>query len=259
MEKKTKLRIIQVLCIISILMTFFSIQKTYAKYYEKVDTTYMTTLKRWVINVNNYDIHGLSDLNDKPNSRVVMTPVFVHNDHMNDNNTLVPGREGYFPFVIDYTKVDLIFRYEFDITQLNIKTEVNDITGETITTDEHLDDFEVYGFQLIDGAFTDTIEVENLEEINPVIDPVESASPVKKATIKYKKNGTDVTKELDADKKVEIRVLFRWNDENADTTTSMTNAEDTAFKGEINTDEERTDDLHQILKYNVEIKFIQEF
>lgn len=259
MEKKTKLRIIQVLCIISMLMTFFSIQKTYAKYYEKVGTTYATTLKRWVINVNNYDIHGLSTLNDKPNNKVVMTPVFIHNDHMNDNDTLVPGREGYFPFIIDYTKVDLIFRYEFDITQLNQKTVIDAVTGEATTTDAHLNDFEIYGYEIIDGSFTDIIEVENITEINPVIDPVETTEPVKKSTITYTKDGTETTKQLDADKKVEIRILFRWNDENADTATSMTNAEDTAFKGETNTAEDRTDDLHQILKYNVEIKFTQEF
>ena len=37
--KKKKLRILQILCIISLLITIFSIQRTYARYYEKVDTT----------------------------------------------------------------------------------------------------------------------------------------------------------------------------------------------------------------------------
>ena len=56
MKEKTKLRIIQVMCIISILITIFSIQRTYAKYFEKVDTTYKTQIKRWLINVNTYNI-----------------------------------------------------------------------------------------------------------------------------------------------------------------------------------------------------------
>ena len=46
MKEKTRLRIIQILCIISILITIFSIQRTYAKYYEKVDSTYQTGIKR---------------------------------------------------------------------------------------------------------------------------------------------------------------------------------------------------------------------
>ena len=39
MKEKTKLRVLQILCIISILITVFSIQRTYAKYFEKVGTT----------------------------------------------------------------------------------------------------------------------------------------------------------------------------------------------------------------------------
>ena len=35
MKEKTKLRVLQILCIISILITVFSIQRTYAKYFEK--------------------------------------------------------------------------------------------------------------------------------------------------------------------------------------------------------------------------------
>ena len=164
MEKKAKLKIIQIICLISILVTFFSIQKTYAKYYEKIATTYTTTIKRWVIDVNDHDIHEQESL-----TSTIMTPVFVHNDHMNDNNTLVPGREGYFPFVINYAKEDLKFRFGFNITQLN---------------NTPLEDFEVYAYEIRDGADTPVIvNVENLSEINPVIDPVETTDPVKKATI----------------------------------------------------------------------------
>ena len=35
MKEKTKLRVIQILCIVSLLITVFSVQRTYAKYYEK--------------------------------------------------------------------------------------------------------------------------------------------------------------------------------------------------------------------------------
>lgn len=245
MEKKTKLRIIQVLCIISILMTFFSIQKTYAKYYEKVNTVYTTALKRWVIKVNGFNIHEYEQLTNE-----IMTPVFVHNDHMNDNNTLVPGREGYFPFEIDYENVDLVLRFGFDIKQLN---------------NLPLEDFEVYGYEIIDGSDTDIIiEIDDISKINPVINSGSDSEPIEVASIEYELDGNSVIQELDDDKKVEIRILFRWNDENKDTTDAdenlgMNNSEDTAFEGEENTEDDRIDDLHQILKYNVEIKFTQEF
>ena len=110
MKEKTKSRVIQILCIVSLIITVFSIQRTYAKYFEKVNTTYATNIKRWVINLNNTDIHGKSQ-----ELSTIMQPTFRENAHMNNNDTLVPGREGYFEFVIDYSKVDLAFKYEFDI------------------------------------------------------------------------------------------------------------------------------------------------
>ena len=52
MKGKTKLRVIQILCIVSLLITVFSVQRTYAKYYEKVGTNYQSRIKRWVIKVD---------------------------------------------------------------------------------------------------------------------------------------------------------------------------------------------------------------
>ena len=104
MKGKTKLRIIQILCIISIFITVFSIQRTYAKYFEKVGTTYQTNIKKWVINVNTFNIHEKNELSE------VMQPILVDNENM-DENVLVPGRTGYFEMLIDYTYVDLAFEY----------------------------------------------------------------------------------------------------------------------------------------------------
>ena len=79
MKEKTKLRVLQILCIISILITVFSIQRTYAKYFEKVGTTYQTNIKRWLINVNSKNIHEESELSE------VMQPIFVENENMKNN------------------------------------------------------------------------------------------------------------------------------------------------------------------------------
>ncbi len=219
MKEKTKLRIIQIMCIISILITIFSIQRTYAKYFEKVDTTYKTQIKRWLINVNTYNIHEKSTLNQ------VMQPILVNDVNMNNNNTVVPGRKGYFEMLIDYSAVDLAFEYEFSIEQLNSKP---------------LEDFEIYGYEVIDANGTSTVT--ETKEIKGVIDP----------TTEVDSNG---------DKKRDIRVLFRWNDENADTTdiasaAGMNNYEDTQFKGETDTSTD-ADGLHTILNYKATMKFTQ--
>ena len=218
-KEKTKLRIIQIMCIISILITIFSIQRTYAKYFEKVNTTYQTNIKRWLINVNTYNIHEMKELSQ------VMQPIIVDDENMNTNNTLVPGRRGYFEMLIDYSSVDLAFEYEFFIEQLNSKK---------------LEDFEIYGYEVIDANGTSTIT--ETKEIKGIIDP----------TIEVDSNG---------EKKRNIRVLFRWNDANADTTDDtvadgMNNYEDTQFKGETDTSED-SDGLHTILKYKATIKFTQ--
>ena len=232
MKEKTKLRVIQILCIISLLITVFSIQRTYAKYFEQVDTTYATNIRRWIINVNNTNIHRGVELNQ------IMQPVFVANDHMNSNNTLVPGRKGYFEFLIDYTKVDVAFRFQFDIEQTNATP---------------LEDFEIYGYSIVETDADTGEEIEgepnlitanNLSEITQVIDP----------------NSTNDLNNNNEKKRL-IRVLFRWNDANADTEDAddedgMNNSEDTQFTGEVNT-AEGADGLHKILKYKVKITFTQ--
>ena len=216
MKEKTKLRVIQMLCIVSLLITVFSIQKTYAKYYEKIDTTYVTTIKRWIINVNNSNIRQNTTLNE------IMTPVFRQNEHMNNNNTLVPGREGYFEFLIDYSNVDVKFRYEFDIEQLNSIP---------------LTDFQIYGYSIVeDETETKTMlsEPNKVSEIKQVIDPDNSED--------FNSNN---------EKKRKIRVLFRWYDGEDN---SMNNINDTLFAGEENDE----DSIHDLLKYKVKITFTQQ-
>ena len=79
MKRKNTVRIIEILFIISILITFFSIQRTYAKYFEKVGTTYNTNIKKWVININNNNIHDMNSLSE------IMQPVLGENENMNNN------------------------------------------------------------------------------------------------------------------------------------------------------------------------------
>ena len=230
MNEKTKLRLIQILCIVSLIITVFSIQRTYAKYFEKIDTTYATNIKRWVINVNGTDIHGKSQELSQ-----IMQPTFRENEHMNNNNTLVPGREGYFEFLIDYSKVDLAFRFEFDIKQLNKTTNV-----DGVEVDNFLEDFEIYGYSIVT---TDADSGEKTETITTL----ETANDLSGLT-----QVIDPTTDTDEDKTIVLRVLFRWNDENKDTTDAneepgMNNYEDTQYATE-----------NESLKYKVKVTFTQQ-
>lgn len=214
MKEKTKLRVIQILCIISLIITVFSIQRTYAKYFEKIDTTYATTIKRWVININGTDIHGKGQELSQ-----IMTPVLRESEHINDN-VFVPGREGYFEFAIDYSKVDLTFKFDFDIQQLN---------------ETPLEDFEIYGYSIVtqDANGEEVETITNLETINDLA----GLSQVINPTTETNKTKT-------------IRILFRWNDDNVDTTDEndaegMNNYEDTKYRENIN------------LNYKIKVTFKQ--
>lgn len=187
MKRKNKLRVLEILCIISLLFTIFSIRRTYARYFEKVDTTYQTHIKRWLIKINDLNIHEAKSLSE------VVQPVLVENENMN-NNTLVPGRTGYFDMMIDYTYVDLAFKYEFSIEQLN---------------ETQLKDFEIYGYEIVDG---DKSTVTETKQIKGVIEP---------------------NKDLNSanEKKRDIRILFRWNDGDG---SIMDNKLDTQYRSEEN-------------------------
>jgi len=188
MKRKNKLRVLEILCIISLLFTIFSIRRTYARYFEKVDTTYQTHIKRWLIKINDLNIHEAKSLSE------VVQPVLVENENMNNNNTLVPGRTGYFDMMIDYTYVDLAFEYEFSIEQLN---------------ETQLKDFEIYGYEIVDG---DKSTVTETKQIKGVIDPDKDLNSAN-------------------EKKRDIRILFRWNDGDG---SIMDNKLDTQYRSEEN-------------------------
>lgn len=237
MKEKTILRVIQTLCIVSLIITVFSIQRTYAKYFEKVGTTYETDIKRWVINVNDVNIHGKNDELTR-----VMRPQFRADPKVNDN-VLVPGREGYFEFIIDYTKVDLAFKCDFDFKQLNKKIGTD---GET-EVDNFLEDFEIYGYSIIEIETDSGKEIEKITTLETVNDLSGLTQIIDPTTTNSK-----------GEKELCFRVLFRWNDENMDTAefddaNGMNNYEDTQYAGNAIIG----DNVHTSFDYRVKVTFTQ--
>lgn len=232
MKEKNKMRIIEILCVISLIITIFSIQRTYARYFEQVDTTYNTNIKRWLVKVNDKIVHDAETLNE------IMEPIMTENENIN-TQILVPGQTGYFEMLIDYTEVDVAFEYEFSMEQLN---------------ETPLEDFEIYGYEVwdvVDGVNT-VIETKETTEIKGVIDPTTEMNNA-------------------GEKKREIRVLFRWNDgegstmdnkadtqfrgeENNTTNDENTTNDDTTNQVEDNTSQ---NDLRTTLKYRATMTFTQ--
>lgn len=237
MKEKNKIKIIEILCIISLIITIFSIQRTYARYFEQVDTTYNTNIKRWLVKVNDIMIHEAETLNE------IMEPIIPGNENANPD-ILVPGQTGYFEMLIDYSAVDVAFEYAVTMEQLN---------------ETPLEDFEIYGYEvwdIIDGVNT-LIETVETTEIKGIIDPTTEINSA-------------------GEKKREIRILFRWNDGEGSTMDNKadtqfrgeeqntvvdenTTNDDTTNQVENNTVENNTseNDLHTKLRYQATMTFTQ--
>lgn len=232
MKEKNKVRIIEILCVISLIITIFSIQRTYARYFEQVDTTYNTNIKRWLVKVNDKIVHEAETLNE------VMEPIIVENENVNPD-ILVPGQTGYFEMLIDYTEVDVVFEYEFSIEQLN---------------ETPLEDFEIYGYEVIDE---DDHTITETSEIKGIIDPtteVNSAGEKKREIrVLFRWNdGEGSTMDNRADTQFRGEEQNTTNDDN--TTNDNTTNEDTTNQVENNTSQ---NDLRTTLKYRATMIFTQ--
>lgn len=112
MERKKKIKIIEVLLLIVIIITTFIIGDTYSKYKEQVDTYYRVDMKKWLFKVNDKDIYAETSLTG------VIEPTFVDSEYANDD-ILVPGRELYFDINLDYSQVNVKFDAIFKSEILN--------------------------------------------------------------------------------------------------------------------------------------------
>lgn len=107
MDKK---KVLFVLTIISIYITFVTINETYAKYVSSASSKTVTSIARWKIVVNNNDISlGGSTTN-------LLTPIFPGNEHIKEG-VIAPNVEGYFDIVLDATNVDVSFKYKINVLQ----------------------------------------------------------------------------------------------------------------------------------------------
>lgn len=123
-------KLIFVLAIISLFISLFLVQNTYAKYQTTATGTANMQIARWKIKVNNQDITSNSTIAN------TITPIFSGNENTKDG-VIAPRSEGYFDIVIDTTDIDVSFRYEI---------------STNIASDSSVTDLNVTGYSMNGGS-----------------------------------------------------------------------------------------------------------
>ena len=121
--------------LVVLIISFFVVQDTLAKYRKKVDENISLGLARWDIKLNNESIAGKESITSD------VTPIFEESDYVAEN-VIAPGITGYYDIVIDATEVDVSFSYK-------LTSIVNEV--------EKYPDIVAYGY---------TIDPDNNEEIS---------------------------------------------------------------------------------------------
>ena len=128
-KRKKVIFFIEVLVIISLIVTLFSIRSTYAKYYEKISTNYDIGMKKWLIKIDDYDILSENDWSE------IIQPTLIRNENIN-YGVLAPSSSGYFDISIDFFDVNVPFKVEFAIEQLN-QNKLTDLKLEYYDSDDN--------------------------------------------------------------------------------------------------------------------------
>lgn len=150
MKRKTKFKILRILFVISLIISLYMISDIYAKYQEQVNTSYQSSVKRWKVKVNDEIVRQNTSLKE------IITPNLTGNQYIKDN-VIVPGREGYFEFDVDYSQVDVPFTFDFSLNQST-----------------QLLDFEYYAYVINDGVTYNNVTLYNLPEGYKQVEYIES-------------------------------------------------------------------------------------
>ncbi len=143
---KNKKNIVLFLALLALLVFIGGSAYTFAKYFTAADNQIDTSIKRWDIVVNNETIRNKTTLTNK------IVANFPNTNGHTKTNKIAPGVQGTLNIVIDYTNVDVSFKYDLSIAKnetipdvklsnvsvtggsaenLNITTDANGVTHVT--------------------------------------------------------------------------------------------------------------------------------
>ena len=170
-----KINIIQIFFLLSIIITIFSINTTYAKYAENINPNLHVTLNQWLIKVNDQDI-----MSGEGFENILGLQLDNDNDDINEN-ILAPASTGYMEYNIDYENVGVNF----------------DINIEVQGIENNIQDIEIYGYSINDS--------EIVKESNEN-DDVKFENSREKSIFNEKINL------LDGNTTQKIKLYIKWND-----------------------------------------------
>ena len=148
MQRRKKILLLSALFFL--VVCFYFMQETYAKYVTTSEGKINAKIARWNINVNETDIKNNASLTQD------IIPTFEKSENIAEN-VIAPTIKGYFDLNIDASAVDVSLTYQ-------ILIEENDL----------ISDFIITGYQIDDGNLinlTNTNEITNdilLDEVNRV-------------------------------------------------------------------------------------------
>ena len=125
-----KKKLILIAALFSLTICIGSTSYTYAKYATKTSRDLESKISRWNVKINNEDISKITT--DENGKIIVESKKTLDNkleinfiDTSNENiekNVIVPGTQGNFEVNLDFTDVDVSFKYEieFDFSEANL-------------------------------------------------------------------------------------------------------------------------------------------
>lgn len=136
-------------------LLYFTVQ-IYAKYLTSADGTTSLIIANWNIKVNNLSIKDNTDISAS------IVPVFPGTEHI-ASGIIAPTVEGYFDLNLDFSNIDVSFKYEIDVSSAE-DSSVKDLvaTGYSIDDGEKIM-FENYNTPISEIIkLSDTIDSRNI-------------------------------------------------------------------------------------------------
>lgn len=133
-----------ILCICICFLLFFAVQ-IYAKYVTSTEGSTSLTIANWNILVNNSSIKNNTDISNS------IVPVFPGTEHIS-SGIIAPSAEGYFDLSLDFSNVDVSFKYEIT-TSAHQDSSVQDL----VATGYSIDGGEIINFETYNTPISENI------------------------------------------------------------------------------------------------------
>ena len=144
---KNRKKILLLLIGICICLVLFFIVQIYAKYVTSTEGSTALTIANWNILVNNLSIKNNTDISNS------IVPVFPGSEHIS-SDIIAPSAEGYFDLNLDFSNVDVSFKYE-----ITASADENSSVKDLVSTGYSVDDGEKINFENYNEPITEIIQL----------------------------------------------------------------------------------------------------